>query len=122
MSTFDDAGQLQVSAPFGVTIDTAAPTPPTLDLHADFLTGPPGSFQTTFSVVTLIGSTSPGAIVELIGDDFVTSLAITSADEDGRFVFEQVSLNVGYNGFLLVGADLAGNQAFSLGSIERVAA
>ena len=99
------------------TLDTRAPKRPTLDLAAASDSAPVGDHRTTFDVVTLVGKTSPGALVALLGTG-----AATTADQHGRFTFEDVSLDVGKNVFTVKATDLAGNKSFGSVRITRLAA
>jgi hypothetical protein len=94
-----------------------APKRPTLDLAAASDSAPVGDHRTTFDVVTLVGKTSPGALVALVGTG-----AATTADQHGRFTFEDVSLDVGKNVFTVKATDLAGNKSFGSVRITRLAA
>ncbi|HKQ66927.1 MAG TPA: Calx-beta domain-containing protein, partial [Methylomirabilota bacterium] len=112
-----DAKGHTVRADVTFTLDTRAPRRPTLDLAAASDSAPVGDHRTTFDVVTLVGKTSPGALVALLGTG-----AATTADQHGRFTFEDVSLDVGKNVFTVKATDLAGNKSFGSVRITRLAA
>ncbi|MGH7304936.1 MAG: Calx-beta domain-containing protein, partial [Candidatus Rokuibacteriota bacterium] len=99
------------------TLDTRPPKQPTVDLAPAFDSAPVGDHRTTFDVVTLVGRTSPGALVALVGTE-----AATTADQNGRFVFDEVALALGANRFTVKATDLAGNKSYGSVCITRVAA
>jgi hypothetical protein len=69
------------------------------------------------STWSLVGRTSPGALVALVGTE-----AATTADQTGHFAFEDVALAVGRNYFTVSATDLAGNKSFGSVLIKRVTA
>src|SRR5215467_3012092 len=98
-------------------LDTRPPRRPTLDLAPAFDSAPVGDHRSTFDVVTLVGRTSPGAFVALIGTE-----AATTADPNGRFAFDDVALDVGANFFKVQATDLAGNKSFGSVCITHIQA
>lgn len=87
----------------------------TVTLDPAFDSAPVGDSQTIASVVSLSGQAEAGAIVEL-----VQTGATTTADANGRFVFEDVALALGDNAFTIQAEDVAGNQATTPLVIRRL--
>ncbi|MEP4194774.1 MAG: VCBS domain-containing protein [Aliishimia sp.] len=85
----------------GVT-DVMAPDAPTVSIAATDASAPG---ETQASSVTLIGKTSPGAIVELFEDDGVTSIASVLADTLGEFRITNVELALGTTEFIAIARD-----------------
>ncbi len=112
----DVAGNISDAATeLAVIVDTSAPLSPTLALDPAFDSAPLGDSQTTFDTVTLVGTTEPNAVVELLetGD-------MTTADPAGNFAFVGVALVLGANEFNVSATDLAGNQVISMATITRL--
>ena len=65
-----------------VTVDITAPTIDSLDLDPASDTGTLGDQTTENAIVTLVGTTEPGAVVSLVG-----SAGSTTADSSGAFLF-----------------------------------
>ncbi|MGF1578197.1 MAG: Ig-like domain-containing protein [Gemmataceae bacterium] len=70
---------------------------PSLLLPPEFDTGVIGDNSTVISLVNLSGRTLPGATVELRPNGDTTVLATETADADGNFTFENISLMEGDN-------------------------
>lgn len=87
-------------------LDTIPPTTPTLDLTAAFDTEPIGDRQTLLTPVTLEGQTSADEQVLL-----VQTGATTISDDQGRFSFADVPLELGPNSFTVRATDAAGNTS-----------
>lgn len=96
------------------TLDT---TPPPIDLNLALVSdsGEAGDQQTAYETVTLEGETEAQLTVEL-----AASSATATADETGRFRFDQISLNEGDNSFTVRTTDIAGNEASVTQVITRV--
>ena len=122
-TTSDSAGNESSPSPaLVVTFDMTPPARPTLGLHPDSDTSAlggdeVGDRQTTLATVILIGTTEPGATVQLAGagTDPVTADAAT-----GEFQFEGVALNLGHNPFTVESRDAAGNSSQLTTSIRRL--
>ena len=111
----DAAGNTSdLSESLSVAIDTTAPDTPTLELDPAFDSEPLGDGETTFALVSFEGITTPNVSVELLE----TSQTTTSNNE-GEFVFTDVSLELGENDFTVVTTDLAGNQSQFIQTITR---
>ncbi len=96
------------------TLDTTAPTTPTLDLDPLFDSPPLGDRTTTLDNVSLVGQTSAGATVQL-----VETSSTATADAQGRFAFADVTLVAGANVFTVAATDAAGNTSQSSNTITR---
>ncbi len=110
----DEAGNLSGdSVALEVVVDTFAPQTPTLDLDPLFDSAPIGDQTTDLPVVTLNGTTEPGAAVDLYLDlgPVGGSIGDTVADANGDFSFAEVALSQGANSFYVFATDLAGNQS-----------
>ena len=103
------------SADFTVVVDTAPPTINNFELAPQSDTGNSGDFETYLPLVTLIGSTSPNAEVQLVEPGLVTT-----ADASGQFQFSGVSLNIGDNNFTAAVTDIAGNQSQQALTVHRI--
>ena len=94
--------------PFGTgdpTVGREPPDRPVFDLEPDSDTGTLGDGQTSRSIVTLVGLTTPGAVLQLPfnGDT-------TIADVHGMFAFLNVPLALGDNPFTVVATNLSGGE------------
>jgi membrane-associated phospholipid phosphatase len=103
-----------VSAALVVTVDTVAPSEPSLDLDPVSDTPPVGDGETTAEAANLVGHAEPGADVSLEG---ANRAAI--ADGAGRFLFSDVPLALGGNSFAVRATDVAGNSTESGHTITR---
>ncbi|HND54995.1 MAG TPA: Ig-like domain-containing protein, partial [Pirellulaceae bacterium] len=92
--------------PLRVTIDTASPIAPTLELTEAFRDESHAVDVTPYDLVELTGVTTPGALVRLAG-----TARQTVADASGVFRFSDVTLAPGANDFTVVASDVAGNEA-----------
>jgi cyclophilin family peptidyl-prolyl cis-trans isomerase len=122
-----------VTSPTGLIIDTVAPATPTLALAAADDDGTVGGFRTTQSTVALTGTAEAGTTVTLStttsGNAPGTGpvVATTTAGANGTFTFNNVSLAVGPNSFVVTATDAAGNvsptfaQTFTLSQPPTVA-
>ncbi len=72
---------------------------PSLTLAPEFDTGVPDDNTTIFSNVDLTGRTIPGATLELFQSGDTTAIGMVTADGDGNFIFEDVTLVEGDNTF-----------------------
>ncbi|SEF48157.1 Ig-like domain (group 3) [Nitrosospira multiformis ATCC 25196] len=103
----DLAGNVSSASPaLQLTVDTTAPSVPTLALAQQSDTGTVGDNTTTNEIVVLTGSTSPGARVDL-----VQAALNTVADSQGAFSFTGVALTLGDNDFTVRATDVAGNSS-----------
>ncbi len=99
------------SDPFEIIIDTTPPVAPIFDLDPLSDTGTIGDQQTGLGIVTLIGTTEPGAEVRLNG----VAGSTTVADANGDFAFADLILTLGVNSFTVIAEDIAANESqFSL--------
>ena len=105
-----------------VDLDVTPPRRPTLNLPEEFDTHEMfgdelGDRQTMIEVVTLAGTTEPGAVVTLLdsGLDPVVADAAT-----GGFSFEDLTLVLGDNPFAVEAVDAAGNVVQFATSIRRI--
>jgi cyclophilin family peptidyl-prolyl cis-trans isomerase len=89
------------------TLDTAAPSGPTLKL--DSTSDPTGSGRTTSNNVTLQGTTSPG--VQVVLTQGTTTLTATADPTTGAFSFSNITLTSGANNFTVQATDKAGNTS-----------
>ena len=99
-----------------VTIDTQAPSQPAFDLAQASDTAPIGDHITTEASVTLAGTTSAQARVELTATG-----AQTTADGSGNFQFAGIDLALGANPLTVLAFDAAGNQSEFSRTITRTA-
>src|SRR5262249_15514756 len=98
------------SAPLAFTIDTTAPSTPTLGFAAGFDTAPVGDGITSFERVTLSGHTDPLTAVALYRSyDLQTPIARGTSGASGDFSFADVALSTAGSGFRVVATDAAGN-------------
>ncbi len=105
-----------------IDIDTAPPQYPTLGLHPDFDSPPPGDDITSFEEVTLTGTTEEDTVVHLLrGGDPPTTVASTTSDGQGNFQFESVMLAQNANALRVVAEDWAGNTSSSDKTITSIA-
>jgi cyclophilin family peptidyl-prolyl cis-trans isomerase len=87
---------------------TVLATPPAIPtLRLDSTSDPGNTGSTTSNVVTILGTTSPGADVQLLLAGNV--VATTTADTSGNFSFPTGSLTPGPNDFTVRASDIAGN-------------
>ncbi|SCX42366.1 Ig-like domain-containing protein [Nitrosospira sp. Nsp1] len=111
----DLAGNVSNASPaLQLTIDTTAPSIPTLGLASQSDTGTLGDNTTTNETVVLTGTTSPGARIDL-----VEAPLYTVADTQGAFAFSGVPLALGNNNFTVRAADVAGNSSEFSQTITR---
>lgn len=114
VTAIDVAGNVSpTGSPLIITVVTSPPAAPTFDLAP--ASNPFGDGTVTESTATLIGATSPGATVELIGLG-----RSTVAGSDGSFLFADVPLQVGENPLTARATDLAGNSSTSSRTVVRV--
>jgi cyclophilin family peptidyl-prolyl cis-trans isomerase len=105
---------------FTFTLDTLAPGEPIYDLAPLSDTGITGDLRTENDVVTLTGVAEAGITLQLSravvpgtpGSGAI--VATTTAGANGSFVFNNVSLNVGPNSYVVRAVDLAGNVGGTL--------
>jgi cyclophilin family peptidyl-prolyl cis-trans isomerase len=103
----DRAGNTSTAATFTFTLATAI-TQPAFDLDAasdTFNGGVAGNHRTGADTVTLEGRTDANAMVELVGTG-----RTTTADDRGRFSFDNVTLAVGVNEFTVRATDDQSNS------------
>ena len=105
-----------------VVLDVTPPRRVTLNLPEEFDTHDMvgdelGDRQTMLIIVTLAGTTEPGAVVTLLdsGLDPVVADSVT-----GEFAFEELALVLGDNRFAVQAADAAGNLVQFATSIRRI--
>jgi cyclophilin family peptidyl-prolyl cis-trans isomerase len=99
------AGILSSLATVTFTLHTKVTTP-TFDLDPASENGPAGSHRTSFSTVTLTGTTDAGVNVTLTQTN-----AKTTADSTGKFSFTGVTLTTGANTFTVTATDSSGNTS-----------
>jgi RHS repeat-associated protein len=97
------------------TLDTATPADPVFDLDPGSDSAPVGDQQTTFSTVTLAGTTEANVALLLEG-----SGRTTTADATGHFTFTGVALTLGANPFTVRATDVAGNSRSHVTTITRL--
>jgi cyclophilin family peptidyl-prolyl cis-trans isomerase len=90
---------------FTFTFDSVTTTP-TIGIDPNFDTGQKGDLQTAITPIILIGSAEPLSLVSLVGTS-----RTTSASANGEFSFDNITLTVGNNPFIVRSTDLAGNVA-----------
>ncbi|MBY0586388.1 peptidylprolyl isomerase [bacterium] len=90
---------------FTFTFDSVTTTP-TIGIDPNFDTGQKGDLQTAITPIILIGSAEPLSLVSLVGMS-----RTTSASANGEFSFDNITLTVGNNPFIVRSTDLAGNVA-----------
>ena len=94
-----------LSSSLEITVDTTAPLIDSLQLDPASDTGTPGDQTTDLDVVTLLGSTEPGATIGLLGSGLETT-----ADAGGAFSLSGVPLQFGPNALTITAADSFGNE------------
>jgi hypothetical protein len=96
------------------TLDTSAPALGQLALDPATDTGALGDLSTTAEIVTLIGQSTSGAVIQLaaLGRS-------TTADASGAFSFADVALALGSNRFDFTASDAAGNRSTASLEVER---
>ncbi len=109
----DDAGNASGdSDTLTITIETGAPSQPTLDLTVGSDTPPLGDRTTDDEVVDLEGATDPSLTVRLFRtSDLNSPIASTASSPTGDFTFNTITLANGANDLTVVASDLAGNEA-----------
>ncbi len=100
----------------GFTLETVPPMTPVFDLAPSDQAGPEGSGLTQSSIVDLEGTTSPGAMVNLLGTNISTT-----ADSTGAFDLSNVSLIAGDNSLAVRASDAAGNTSTASFDVDREA-
>ena len=103
----DRVGNVSAVQDVPFTLDTTPP-PVVFDLAPAFDSPPLGDDQTSFTVVTLLGTTEPHTPVVL-----QPTGASTTSDEAGAFSFTGVALQAGPNAFTVTATDPAGNVGTS---------
>ncbi|MCE9591652.1 MAG: hypothetical protein K8S99_14140, partial [Planctomycetes bacterium] len=104
----DGGGSFSDVLSLAFTLDTTAPSTPTLDLSLTSDSDTIGDQQTSAGKVTLAGTTEPGAKVQLLsGATVITSV---TASGSGAFQIPGVSLTLGANAFTIKTSDLADNS------------
>ncbi len=94
------------------TLDTTAPSQPTLDLSPTSDTGATGDQLTSASIVTLTGAAEPNARLTI-------GTAVSQASALGSFSFPNVTLVDGSNMFAVSTMDVAGNATVKMVDITR---
>ena len=102
------------SSPFTLQILTAPPATPTFDLAAGTADVAPET--TSATLVTLVGETSPGVMLSLVG----TGLTALASDTGG-FQIPSVDLAVGANTLTVEAIDGAGNSSSNSLTVTRSA-
>jgi len=90
VTLIDNFGNRRVRSYSVTRVDALAD--PTLQLDRNFDAGTVGDLTTNMASVTLLGTTAPGALVELVGTG-----RSTTADAQGKYVFANFALNEGNN-------------------------
>ncbi len=99
-----------LSAPFGVTVDTTSPDAPTLDLAAQSDLGTLADDKLTSDTTpTLTGTTQANALVEVF--DGTTSVGTTTANGAGNWSLTTAVLTEGTKSLTARATDLAGNTS-----------
>ncbi len=109
----DFAGQRSTPVTLGFTLDRTPPAVTALGLAPASDTGTPGDNSTELGTVTLQGTATAGAVINLAGQ------AVTAA-ANGSFSVSGVALNLGTNTFAYTATDAAGNRATGSLTITRV--
>lgn len=112
----DAAGNTSdLSSTLTVVIDINSPNTPTFDLDPTSDSDPDGDKQTTATIVTLVGQTTPGSQVTLVESD-----AVATANVTGGFQFTNVALALGANSFTVRATDAAGNTSETTETFTRI--
>ena len=110
--TEDRAGHVSAASdPLTITIDLSGPATPTLELEAASDTPPMGDDSTSLESVTLVGRSSAQVDVALYRGDALLPLATTTADHQGDFTFNGITLGQGPNLLRVEATDAAGNRS-----------
>ncbi|MCO6458565.1 MAG: pre-peptidase C-terminal domain-containing protein [Pirellulaceae bacterium] len=97
------------------TLDTVAPSEPTLVLDPAFVFGPPEDGLTRDASVTLRGTSQPQSLLELL-----PTMRLTTADGAGSYSFGGVPLQLGENDLTVTAYDTAGNSRGTARTITRL--
>jgi cyclophilin family peptidyl-prolyl cis-trans isomerase len=106
LTATNSAGQSN-SFDIAFTLDSVAPTVPTL--HLDAAADPNGTGTTTDSSVSLEGTTSPNVQVQLLQGN--TVVGTQESDASGNFTFSGITLQSGANDYTVQATDIAGNTS-----------
>jgi Bacterial Ig-like domain/Putative Ig domain len=111
----DEFGNVSAVFDFSFALDTILSPVPVFDLSVDSDSGVMGDRKTAFDTVTLVGQTEANATVKL-----EQTGTIITADNTGRFEFNNVALALGGNQFTTRAHDVAGNESTSTTTIIRL--
>ncbi|MEM9586777.1 MAG: Ig-like domain-containing protein, partial [Planctomycetota bacterium] len=109
--------QHQSSSPIEIVVqlDTQAEVPQ-IDLDPEFDDGVQGDQITTQSRVRLLGLTEPGSTIRV---DLDAQTKTVTADQDGEFAIDQLSLPGGIREAVITSRDVAGNESQSTATLIR---
>ncbi|MFN6053153.1 MAG: Ig-like domain-containing protein, partial [Planctomycetia bacterium] len=105
------AGESPATAALIVTIDTSAPTAPSMSLDPASDTGTQGDGKTKDSTPTLNGTAEPGSVINLYIDGSTTPVSVI-ADSNGNWTYTPTTpLNDGSHSIVATQTDPAGNTS-----------
>lgn len=124
LSATDDSGK-QGTANLNFTLDTTAPTKPTIVLDAASDSGIVGDNRTNFAAIAFSGTADPHTQVKICQTPTTGALTpifkTITTDAAGNYQLTGVGLNFGINRFDVETTDLAGNTATTTREIRQIA-
>ncbi len=124
LSSSDDAGN-KGTTDLKFTLDTTAPTKPTIVLAAATDSGNLGDDRTNFATVTLTGTADANTQLQILetlaGTNPQPVTRTVTTDASGNYQLTGVDLSFGINQFAVSATDVAGNTITTTRSIRQIA-